>query len=216
MEDIVATRLKNALKKNKINTKIAKVLSEFDRYNKAKGLAESTRFNQIQQLISFSSKVKKDFKDLTKKDIEIYFAEKKGSKYSKEIIKIYIKKFMKWLYGGDDFPDCVKGLTYARNAYVFKKPEDMLTEKEIKKLISICDNLRDRAIVSLLWDTAIRVGELCNLDVGNVTNDGEHLSITVCGKTGQRSIGLISSAPLINELLNLHMYKNDLESPVFT
>ena len=152
---------------------------------------------------------------MTKKDIELYFSEKKGSKYSIEIYKIYIKKFMKWLYGGDDFPECVKGITYARNAYKFKKPEDMLTENEIKKLIDVCDNLRDRAIVSLLWDSAIRVGELCSLNVGNVTNDGEHLSITVSGKTGQRIIGLISSAPLINELLNQHMHKNKLDAPLF-
>ena len=57
MEDIVETRLKNAISKKQINTEIAKVLSEFDRYNKAKGLAESTRFNQIQNLIKFSSVV---------------------------------------------------------------------------------------------------------------------------------------------------------------
>ena len=215
MDDLVETRLKNAIKKNQINNKTAKVLMEFDRYNKANGLSEYTRFTQMQQLITFSSTVKKEFKKLTKKDIELYFSEKKGKKYSIEIYKIYIKKFMKWLYGGDDFPECVKGILPAKYTYNFKKPEDMLTENEIKKLIDVCDNLRDRTIISLLYDTAIRVGELCNLNVGNIINDGEHLSITVSGKTGQRTIGLISSAPLINEYLNLHMYKNKLDAPLF-
>jgi len=215
MEDIVVTRLNNAVTKKQISTEIAKVISDFDRYNKVKGLTEITRFNQIQLLISFQSVVKKDFKKLTKKDIELYFAEKEGSKYSIEITKVVIKKFMKWLYGGDDFPDCVKSLTYARNAYVFKKPEDMLNENEIKKLIDICDNLRDRAIISLFWDTGVRVGELVSLNVGNVTNDGEFMSIYVTGKSGSRNLGLITSASLVNELLNLHMNKNDLSAPLF-
>jgi site-specific recombinase XerD len=135
MTDIVETRLNKAISKKQINNEIAKVLSEFDRYNKVKGLTEISRLNQIQQLIKFSSKVKKDFKDLTKKDIEIYFAEKNYSSYSNQIIMVVIKKFMKWLYGEDEYPEQVKGLKHSRNAYKLKTPKDMLSEEEAKKII---------------------------------------------------------------------------------
>jgi len=201
--------------KKVVETKNLETLKEFDKYNKVNGLAESTREHQSREMRLLVTKVKKDFKDMTDKDIESYLSKCKCSKYTLDTKKIVIKKFFKWLYNTDDYPGIVKWIKLSRSSYNFKKPSEMLTESEVKKLIECCDNLRDKAIFSLLDDTAIRIGELVNLNIEDVANDGENLSITVRGKTGQRNVGLITSAPLINEWLNLHPYKNNPEAPLF-
>jgi len=102
MEDIVATRLKNSIKKQQITKQNAKILKEFDQYNKANKLAESTRLTQIQIMILFASTVNIDFKRMTKKDIIRYFSEVKYSDYTANMVKIVVRKFFKWLNGGEE------------------------------------------------------------------------------------------------------------------
>lgn len=212
MTGLVETLIQN--KKHLLTDENITPLMDFDTSNKANGNAELTRYGQMQILIRFISFIKKNFKDVTRKDVEAYLASREVKSYTLDGEKTVIKKFYKYLNNSELYPDNVKWITL-NNDYTYKKPSDMLTETEIKRLIEKCDNLRDRCIVVVLDDTAIRVGELCNLDNGDVHNDGEHMSITVKGKTGERSIGLITSAPIMNEYLNLHPDKNNSEAPLF-
>jgi len=76
MEDIVATRLKNSIKKQQITKQNAKIL--------------------------FASTVNIDFKRMTKKDIIRYFSEVKYSDYTANMVKIVVRKFFKWLNGGEE------------------------------------------------------------------------------------------------------------------
>ncbi|HUU86807.1 MAG TPA: hypothetical protein VMX17_03545, partial [Candidatus Glassbacteria bacterium] len=107
-EDAVA-RLRNALNKKQLTEQNFNILTQFDRANKVKGLADSTRFNQIQILITFAETVGKDYTQMTRDDVEKYFAESKYSKYSDEIVKIVVRKFFKWMNGGKEYPDMVAG-----------------------------------------------------------------------------------------------------------
>ncbi|HUT00029.1 MAG TPA: site-specific integrase [Candidatus Thermoplasmatota archaeon] len=149
---------------------------------------------------------------MTRADVEKFFSESKYSKYSVEIVKIVVRKFFKWMNGGKEYPDTVEGLGHSRNAYTPKEAKDMLKEEEINQLVDVCDDIRDRAMIRVLWDTACRVGELCNLKVSDVVDDNAHITVSLRGKTGTRTVGLTSSAPLVRQLLNLH--KGDKESPL--
>lgn len=201
--------------KDELNRKNIKILKDFDRFNLSKDLAESTRYNQTLILMKFISRTNKNFAEITRKDVESYIITRKVKvkPNSLDIDKIVLKKFYKWFKNGT-YSNCVEWLELS-NEYNYKKPTDMLTEEEIKKLMKKCNNLRDRAIVALLNDSAARLGEIVNLNIGDVHNDGEHLSITVSGKTGERSIGLITSSPLITELINHHPDKNNPNAPLF-
>ena len=211
MTDSVVTLIKN--KKEQLTDGNIKTLMDFDQFNTANNCSESTRYNQTQMLIRFISKVNKNFKDVTRDDIEKYLASRKGVKdCTVDNDKTIIKKFYKWLYKTEDYPELVKWIQLSNN-YTYKKSSDMLTDDDVKKLMAKCNNLRDRCIVSLLDDSSIRVGELVRINVGDVHNDGENLSVTVTGKTGTRTVGLITSAPLITELLN-HSVK-DKDAPLF-
>jgi hypothetical protein len=47
-------------------------------------------------------------------------------------------------------------------------PSEILTIPEVNKLLSAADSLRDRAVISVLWESGCRVSELCALDVQDV------------------------------------------------
>ena len=72
---------------------------------------------------------------------------------------------------------------------VFEKlPEELLTEEEIQKMISSCANLRDRALVSVLYESGCRIGEIGNLRIKDVLFDEYGAKIDVLGKTGARRV----------------------------
>ena len=52
-----------------------------------------------------------------------------------------------------------------------KLPEDMLNEQEVIFPIQNCRNQRDKTIIALFWDTGMRLGELLNLKIKNITQD---------------------------------------------
>lgn len=58
--------------------------------------------------------------------------------------------------------------------------KDVITDEGIEKMRDGCRELRDLAIIDLLYSTGIRVGELVNLDISNV--DLEQRECVVFGK----------------------------------
>lgn len=58
-----------------------------------------------------------------------------------------------------------------------KKVLDALAPDEIKKLLKVADNDRERALVYLLLDTGIRATECINLRVGDVSLEGSSIAI---------------------------------------
>jgi len=57
-------------------------------------------------------------------------------------LKLTLKRFYKWLYDTDNYPELVSWIK-AGNVRNTKKASDMLTEDDIKQLIAACLNSRD-------------------------------------------------------------------------
>jgi ribosomal protein L40E len=92
---------------------------------------------------------------------------------------------------------------------VLKRPEDMLTQAQVKSLIEACDNPRDKAMISVLYEGALRASELLDMTSDSVKLDKYGAIISVKGKTGQRTIRLINSVPDMTIWLNCHPLKNE-------
>lgn len=91
---------------------------------------------------------------------------------SKRKLKQILRAFYKWLYNSDHYPEIVNWIKVDRDVSN-KLPEDLLSEKEVKKLIENCKNQRDKTIIALLWDTGMRVGELPNFRIRDISmSDG--------------------------------------------
>ena len=67
--------------------------------------------------------------------------------------------------------------------------EKLPTREEMSLFIKYCTCDRDRAIVSLLYDTGLRIGELTRLQVEDVhLEDSRPYVMVRSGKTGQRKV----------------------------
>jgi integrase len=85
-------------------------------------------------------------------------------------------------------------------------PEQILTKDEVQKLIRMTQNLRDRAFVSVIYETGCRIGEILFLRLHSIEFDkfGAVVSVPHFGKTGSRRVRIVSSVPELQEWLNKH------------
>ena len=75
---------------------------------------------------------------------------------------------------------------------VTAKSHRAITEKEFNKIISVIPSneflfLRDLVMIRLLWDTGVRVSELCDLDITNI-DENKTSAIISTKKTGKKRI----------------------------
>lgn len=190
------------------------VLKRFDtEQDKNEGLSITTRKGQIIVLFNFAKAVQKPFKDMQREDIEQYLYSLKILPVSLDFHKIIIRKFFKWVYQSDSYPDVVKWIKLKRQR-TRKLPEDMLTLQEVRALVDAADNPRDRALVSILYESGCRLSEVTNILQKDVKIDQYGAIIVVNGKTGMRRIRLIDSAPDLTLWLNNHPLKGD-NNPLF-
>ena len=196
--------------KKKISKSNIEDIKRFDNYNKALGRKLTTRRKQARNIIQFARTIRKDFRKISKDDIQNHIGTLQIAGSTLTQRKIILKKFFRWLYETEDYPLPVRWLKINRDSYNYKKPSEMLDDEEVSKLINGCVRLRDRAIISLLYDSAIRIGELTGLNIGDVKSEGEIITITVDGKTGQINVELISSVPLLTRWIDEHPFKNDI------
>lgn len=98
-----------------------------------------------------------------------------------------------------------------------RAPSEILTEEDILNMIDNTPNVRDKAIISVLADGGVRVGELVILKIKNVsyTDDGLIQLMIETGKTGGRRVLLIPSVPYLSNWLNHHPLKDDKEAWLF-
>jgi integrase len=123
-----------------------------------------------------------------------------------------IKKFFKWLDGDDRR---VKWTKTWLNGNKEKLPEELLNKDDIQALFKACYNVRDKAIISVLWEIGCRIGELLGMRIKNVQFDEKGAVIIVYGKTGSRRIRLVSSVPHLSNWLEHHPRKDDPEAPLW-
>ena len=95
-------------------------------------------------------------------------------------------------------------------------PSEMLDwEADARPLMDATMNARDAALIAVAWDAGPRAGELLGLTVGDVSDHKHGLQITVDGKTGQRSITLITAVPYLNRWLADHPRRDDGTAPLW-
>ncbi len=155
----------------------------------------------------------KDADKATKRDIEVIVAKITRSRtisdWTKYDYKRSIKAFWTWL-GMEELVKDIKNPTPKNNL-----PKEVLTEEEIKKMIEAADNLRDKAMIAVLYESGTRRGEFLSLRIRDVVFDDYGAVIKVRGKTGERRIRLVSSVPYLLRYLDIHPRKDDPDAPLW-
>jgi len=129
-------------------------------------------------------------------------------------VVISFKGFLGWLFA-ENPPKYLEGLK-PRKIRKDLVETQLLTPLEIKAIVEKAINIRDKAFVMALYESATRISELLNMKIRDVEFRPQETVITITqSKTLKRKIPLFDSTPYLINWLNNHPYKNDPEAYVF-
>lgn len=228
------TRLEQILEKIKndpfISERNKQAIIKFHENCLVEGISAGRIARYMYDLRNLSKWLGKDFEDATGDDIKALIGEiEKKTYYTKKLdkkvpyqesskreFKICIKKFYRWLRSSNEYPEEVKWIKlHYRKCEKKRLPEEMLTEEDIKKLINASNNPRDKAFISVLYESGCRIGEIFSLKLKHIKFDQYGAQLLVNGKTGFRRIRIIASTPYLTEWINKHPKNDDSESPLW-
>jgi integrase/recombinase XerD len=184
-----------------------KTMGEFNAFMQARGLAPRTTAKTLYCLATFLKAVgDKDLKSLTKEEVQAAMAIVERSAYSvrtKANIKIAVKCLYKHLAGNDEFyPEQVRWIKSTIKNEKRMLPEDILTEEDVLMMLEAAREDRDKAMIAVLFDAGIRVGELLTLRIKDVDLQSQPAHLRVDGKTGMRQIPILFSVPYLGRYLD--------------
>ena len=94
-------------------------------------------------------------------------------------------------------------------------PDSLLSKEEFEAIVKATENSRDRALVYVLFEAALRPGELLTMTVGSVEFKDKYCLITVNGKTGIKRIPLVVSCRSLLEWLRDHPNRDNPNAPLW-
>jgi site-specific recombinase XerD len=151
------------------------------------------------------------FSSLEKSDVETIVSniERSGlSDWTKYDRKLFLKTFLTWMGKRDE----VRWISFKKPR---RLPDDILTEKEVLAMIDAAENLRDKALIAMLYEGGFRIGELGTMALKDVSFDRYGALAMVDGKTGMRRVRLIWSMPYIAQWLEMHPRREERDAPLW-
>jgi len=174
---------------------------------RANGLNDRTINKRLYSFAVFLKTIgNKDPLKLTKEDIMEAIALLERTKYSprtKVDIKISIKAMYKHFLGNDEYyPEQVRWIKTTIRESNKRLPEDILTEDDVLRILEATTDMRDKALIALLFDSGVRLGELLGMRIKDIDLTTEPSHVMVDGKTGMRKIPIMFSVPYIARYLD--------------
>jgi len=182
------------------------------------------RLKYIRHMKQITVWLAKDYKDAVKDDmvdlLNVLDTAKsnRGTEYSPETIKdfkVCIKKFWKTMYGeGETMPKTVSWIKGKTGKHKQRK-KVVLSFEEVEKMVDAAQTIRDKAIVSMLFESCCRPSEFLSLTIGDLKKDEFGYTFQVEGKTGVHQKFCYQCKSYITEWLRSHPSKDDKDSPLF-
>lgn len=137
--------------------------------------------------------------------------------------KAILRHFYKWLLGdGQDYPEQVRHLKARRPQSDSIPTDELITADDMKALLQAHMHPREKAILAVLYESGLRAGELCALNIGSYHRD-EHGGFLLLPKnspglkTGARKVRLYPNESLayLDPWFEVHPRKNEPNAPLF-
>ena len=210
-----------------------KLLAYLD-YLEDEGLSLARRVTQLVRLTRIAETLRKDFDSATEEDMRTLIRRLKTSKKanrdgreelsdrSLEDYQNTVKKFWRWLkapLGKEPDPSWNPPETAWMKRIKLEKnvlPEDILKIDEKNRMLEAAHHPRDKAYVEVAWDSGARPGEILGLRIRDIEfDDYGAVMIVRQGKTGDRRVRLIESAPSLATWISIHPRRDDPDSPLW-
>ena len=204
------------------------LIERFIRDQQIKSEVSPARINSLYSQMRFISRIMKDnlenpseddIKNLVEK-INNHKVERgkqltDASDVTKRNIKATARQFYRWL--NDDTPPKFLRLIKINEKLSRQVEKEIISPETHQKLIGACENARDKAILSLLYDSGVRAGELLNRKIKDLEFEDYGLVLRVrSGKTGYRQVVVVGESPIyLRQWLDVHPDKNNRDAPLF-
>ncbi len=149
-----------------------------------------------------------------------YRGQKGLSQNSLRNYKKFMKKFHRWLGDGDQ-PDWVKKIRL-EVIETPVQPSDLLTKEEFDKLLNTCRHPRDKAFLTVLADSGMRVGALSSCRLKDVVFN-KYGAVIYLSKTSKslkttkpKGIPITWSTGFLNQWLSVHPDRENPQAPLWT
>jgi len=165
-----------------------------------------------------------DLKSITKSDIETVIAAinngpfKEWTKHDK---KLTLRKLVQYAKKGScakktPLPSEVSWIDLCvKEKDPRVTPEKLLTSEDFNALIKATENRRDRAMTYVLFEAALRPGELLTMRVSGVEFKADYCLISANGKTGIKRIPLVVSSRPLLDWLSEHPFRDTPNAPLW-
>ena len=170
--------------------------------------------------------IQKDFDQASKEDLQRIVTTLMDDNRKPATIATYkaiLKRFMTYVLLPNEFPNpkavpdqvaWIKTHLRKQDQHRLQRSE-LLAPEDVSKLLSVCHNPRDKALIAVLWETGGRIAEVGNQQIKHVTKIPHGYSLDITGKTGGRNPIIVSSAPYLSAWLANHPFKDNPEAPLW-
>lgn len=218
-------RLKRTLERIRESEELSKknkdLILKFHNYCFSEGVGCAKTERYVYDCFNFAKMIKRRLDTLSKDELQEFVAMIEMNQWSpntKHCFKIMIRKFYRFVEGITEkgvYPEKVRWLkTNVKNCKQ-KLPSELLNESEIERMINSTDNKRDKAFISVLYETGCRIGEIGHLKIKEIEFDEYGARLNVLGKTGARIIRIVQSSPYLLEWINNHPLKDNPDTFVW-
>jgi len=212
-------RAERELLHNPLSQRNAELIRQFERVLFSEGLTAARVDTYVRALRLFGEKLGKDFDKASKEDLKelVYQMERADySPFTKACYKAILKRFYRWLKGGDgEYPEEVRWIKTSVKLRDKLLPDELLTEDEVKRLVEAADGIRDKAFIMTLYESGARIGELGSMRVRDVQFGEGYARLMLRGKTGARQVVVVASVPYLATWIQNHPLRRDPDSPLW-
>ena len=185
----------------------------------ALGLSPARQYHYLLRLRLLAKAMGERFLSPSREDIRDFLFKLTTVGYSPNTIrdiKSVIKHFYRWHFAEEDKANHVVGWIRPLRSVRRDKPGSIITADEFDRMMKVCRTLRDRALISLLYDSGCRISEVLTLKVRDVTFDDYGAILIVSGKTGTRRVRLFgTSVPFLRKWVESRRVKQGTDAFVF-
>jgi len=208
LPDIHNTRLYLAREMERLGTEsipddAKQRIRDFVSEGAALGLSPARQYHYLLRLRLIAKAMGEHFLSPTREDIRDFLFKLTTVGYSPNTmrdIKSVIKRFYRWHFADEDKANYVVGWIRPLRNVRRDKPDCIITVDEFDRMMKVGRTLRDRTLISLLYDSGCRISEILTLKVKDVTFDDYGAILIVSGKTGTRRVRLFgTSVPFLKK-----------------
>ena len=203
---------------NPISKRNSELIEKFEQHCFSDGLSKARVVKYMFHLKGLAERLGKDFDAAGKEDIERVVGKIEQSSFSpwtKVDYRVTLKKFYKWLRGGEEYPPEVRWIKTTLKQKDAKLPGDLLTEDEILRLVESATNARDRAFIITLYESTARIGEIGSMRIRDVSFEKGYARLALKGKKGARRVIVVGSVPYLTKWIEEHPLRDSPGAPLW-